>query len=586
MNLKNLSVPDAGELKNRWTRLFAKHKLPLILAAVIVVAAIVIAVIIGGQPTMIDPAAYTDVRFEGYDGTGSAYIQFDENAYLYDVATAMAKKRIISRKIMKDLTPETLSSQINSNWEDGAKITLAGDTLQCQLDRKQDLSNGDTVTATFQYNNAEAEKYGIRFQGKEKSFTVDGLSQLATFDAFAGLDVTITGPDGYGQVYLTKTGTEDYFTQLDFDVDHSGELHNGDTITVSVTNRVGENDFSDFAKTYGTIPAETTRNYTVEGLTETETFDAFADLSFTLEGVEPFGTILVVNEDEENGIWFETDRYDGLSNGDRVTVWARSAYGPTFDQTYADIFGQVPEATERILEIAGLPTYLKSLDDLSQEQLVPILKMAEDSLNDYVDTNWYPGYDNLKSMAFTGQKYLLSAKDDEYTWLQDQLFLLYEIQVEAVNGAESTEETFYTYVRFSNVVKNTDGTITADPEMADLPMAVCDPGGVGHYYAGYDSLDQLVADMITSQEGSYVIESDSSRSDETETEETDGAENTAGEITTEETAGAQAPDAASGEQTQDTASEEQTPETAEGGDTAGGTAGEPALEAVGVGEDA
>ena len=211
------------------------------------------------------------------------------------------------------------------------------------------------MTLAYRCSNAQAKKYGIRFIGEEQSLTVGGLSDVERFDAFAGVDVTVSGPDGYGEAVISKTGTEELYSRLDFTADKDHELHNGDQVIVSVTNRDGGDDFSEFGRIYGKVPGETTKVFDVSGLTEYPTFDAFAGLSVTVEGAEPYGYIILENTDESNDIWFEADRYDNLSNGDEVTVRAVPGYTGEFNAQYAEIYGQVPEKTEIILQIQDLP---------------------------------------------------------------------------------------------------------------------------------------------------------------------------------------------------------------------------------------
>lgn len=325
-----------------------------IIAAIIVVLAVILGVS-AGRETEIDLAKYTEVQFSGYNGDGTARVEFDNNAFLFDLAAAMAKKGKISRAAVRDATPDTIQSVMNVNWEDGTKITLAADTVDYGLDRSQGLSNGDIVTLAYRCSNAQAKKYGIRFIGEEQSLTVGGLSDVERFDAFAGVDVTVSGPDGYGEAVISKTGTEELYSRLDFTADKDHELHNGDQVIVSVTNRDGGDDFSEFGRIYGKVPGETTKVFDVSGLTEYPTFDAFAGLSVTVEGAEPYGYIILENTDESNDIWFEADRYDNLSNGDEVTVRAVPGYTGEFNAQYAEIYGQVPEKTEIILQIQDLP---------------------------------------------------------------------------------------------------------------------------------------------------------------------------------------------------------------------------------------
>lgn len=483
------------------------HKtLVAVAAAVIVILAVVLGLIMS-RPTEIDLAGYTDVRFSGYNGVGSAQIEFKENEFLYDLANAMAEKGAIRKSAVKDVTPDTIRELVNRNGEDGAKVALVAEGVDYGLDRNQGLSNGEEVTITFRYDNTEAEEFKIRFKGENKNVTVDSLSEMERFDAFAGLEVSLSGPDGYGEAEIRKTGTGEEFSQLDFTADNEHALHNGDKIKVRVTNRYGDDDFSEFGRIYGKMPQETTKTYDVSGLTEVPTFDAFAGMSVTVEGVEPFGYIIVSNLDDSNDIWFEADRYEGLSNGDTVTVRAIPGYTGEFNEEYADIYGQVPETAEKVLEIQGLPAYISSLSDISADTLTEMKKVAQDKLEEYVSSDWNAEFDRMNSGIYKGVC-LLTAKDDSTYWNRNQLYLIYEVNSTAFSEEGNEDITFYFYTRLMDVLKMSDGSCSFDTETAEIPWAVFDTGYDGHYYTGYSSLDMLVSDVIDSQAEMYNIEKD------------------------------------------------------------------------------
>ena len=530
-----------------------KHKtLAAVAAAVIVIFAVVLGLILS-RPAVIDLAGYADVQFSGYDGLGSAKIEFQDDQFLYDLANAMAGKGVIRKSAVKGINPGSIREFVNGNGEDGTKVALAAEGIGYELDRQQGLSNGEEVTVKFRFDNEEAEQFKIRFKGEDKIIPVSSLSEMDLFDAFAGLDVTVSGPDGYGEAEIRKTGTGEEFSQLDFTADKEHDLHNGDRIKIRVTNRYGDDDFSEFGRIYGKMPKETSKTYDVSGLTEVPTFDAFANMSVTVEGVEPFGYIAVTNLDDSNDIWFEADRYDGLSNGDTVTVRAIPGYTGEFNEEYAEIYGQVPQATEKTLEIQGLPAYIRSLSDIPADTLTDMKRAAQDKLEEYVSTEWNAEYDRMNSGIYKGAC-LLTNKDEGSYWNQNQLYLIYEVNATAYSLEGSEDVTFYFYTRLMDVLKTSDGSCSFDTETADIPWAVFDTGINEHYYNGYGTMDALISDVIDSQAEYYNIEKDIRE----ESKEVDAGEESQGETAGEESQGATA-----GEESQEeTAGEESQGETA------------------------
>ena len=500
-------------------QILKEHRpLAVIAAAVILVLAVILA-LTGTRAAEINLADYTQVRFSGYNGAGTALIEFDKNALLSDVASAMAKKGKVKRAIAKEAAPDTIQSLMNENWEDGAKIALAADGCSYSLDKTGNLSNGDMVTVTYRYDNTKAGEFGFRFKGENTDFTVSDLSEIDRFDAFAGMDIAISGPDGFGEAVITKTGTEELYSRLQYTADKDNRLHNGDRVTVTLTTTDGGQDFSEFGRTYGKVPAETEKQFEVSGLTEVSTFDAFVGLSYVVEGTEPFGYIYLENT-ADNDIWFEADRYDGLSNGDTITVRAIPGYTGEFNADYAEIFGQIPETDEKTIQIQGLPTYVSSLSDIPTDFMTDLKAEAQDRLYKYVTSEWDPGSDRMNRGTYKGA-WLLTARDDAISWNRNQLFLVYEVNATARNGEESSDITFYYYLRVQDIQKLNDGNCAADLELADTPEIGFDTGFSGHYYKGYASLDELVGNMITSQEDMYIIETD--LSEQPQEENTDPA---------------------------------------------------------------
>ena len=504
---KNAAGKKPAKKKKKKSNFLADHRNLLLVAAAVVIIVAVIVGISSTRKAVIDLSAYTDVTFSGYNGDGTAQVVVDENRLLCDVAKAMAGRNGIKKSFVKDMTPDNVRDVLNSDMEAGAKIALAADGFEYTLDKSQGLSEGDVVTVSYRYNNSETETYGFRFKGEDKAVTVSGLAEMERFDAFAGLEVSITGPDGYGQAEITQTLEDDLINQLEYTVDQDENLHNGDSIHVTVTERNGGTDFTDMGRIYGKIPAETTKTYEVTGLTEYPTFDAFAGLSVEMEGVEPFGYIYITNTDETSDIWYEADKYDYLSNGDVITVRANSGYTGAFNADYAEIFGQVPEKVEKTIEIEGLPTYLSSLADIPTDSMTEMKAYAADRLNAYTEEEWVAGSDRLNSGTYMGA-YLLTAKDPGVMWNRNQLYLIYEVNATASNTESSRVITFYFYVRFQDILKMSDGTCYVDYEEAQIPDVSFDTGFDGHYYRGFEELDYLIASMIDSQASMYDIDTD------------------------------------------------------------------------------
>ena len=140
------------------------------------------------------------------------------------------------------------------------------------VDKKDELSNGDTVTVSI--GGAEKEReiirdYGMKPLEMTKAFTVEGLITYTTFDPFDSLVVTFGGKNGEGRVRdFYMASSDPARNHLSFTYDRTGGLKNGDPFTVTVI--FGMNDRENMAGEYGMIPEPLEKVYIVSGLTEGE----------------------------------------------------------------------------------------------------------------------------------------------------------------------------------------------------------------------------------------------------------------------------------------------------------------------------
>ena len=172
---------------------------------------------------------YVTVVFEGYDSFGTASVDFDYDK-LY--------------KTLKDADSKAVCNDLS--WE---------------LDKDSELSNGDTVTLSFSFDNDTAKKYGIKFVGKDKEFTVADLEKVKVIDPFKDIEVTFSGTAPNANAYVTNNSTEDVVQNLYFDIEPNYNLSKGDKVTVSV-NADEEHILSE----YGCKLSSTSKEYTCDNV--------------------------------------------------------------------------------------------------------------------------------------------------------------------------------------------------------------------------------------------------------------------------------------------------------------------------------
>ena len=185
---------------------------------------------------------YLSVSYSGANGYATAHIDFDYLSFS-DAIYSNSK--------------ENLSFFELGAAADNVKINVDNDT-------NENLSNGDQFTVSFEWNADSAKKLGLKYIGKDKKFTVEGLEDVIEIDPFADLNIVFSGISPYGAIdYYASNNTN---TALPFHFSYFFEpidnLKNGDTIKV----RIDDNNIQQKALQNGYLLTATEKEFTVEGL--------------------------------------------------------------------------------------------------------------------------------------------------------------------------------------------------------------------------------------------------------------------------------------------------------------------------------
>lgn len=196
--------------------------------------------------------------------------------------------------------------------------------------------------------------------------------------------------------------------------------------------------------------------YTVEGLEEAQTFDPFADLTVTFEGISTNGQLNINYSGQELSPYdFSSDTAYGLANGDTVTI--------TLDEYMVEYcleeLGMLPSVTEKTYTVEGLSEYITDFSSIPQEFLDSLKKEAEDAIYAYTAQAYGSDY-TLSELTYGG--YILSAVSsatDFYGTLND-LCLIY---TGTVSGKEEElpATTVYYPVEFTDIL-STNGEMSFD----------------------------------------------------------------------------------------------------------------------------
>ena len=141
------------------------------------------------------------------------------------------------------------------------------------------------------------------------------------------------------------------------------------------------------------------QSYTVEGLTDAETFDPFENVDVTFSGTAPYAEASVYGYGASYGGTYTVTPNNNLKNGDTVTVTFACEDNPTMIAQY----GKYPSSYEKTYTVSGLTTYVQSISEISAADFDKLLENA-------IEKIWVIGYGNYKDAKYCGN-YFYTAKD-------------------------------------------------------------------------------------------------------------------------------------------------------------------------------
>ncbi|MGN1135774.1 MAG: hypothetical protein ACI4SF_06095 [Oscillospiraceae bacterium] len=200
----------------------------------------------GCGKTAINANDYLTINVDGFDTAGKASCSFDSEKLINDNLKAFGLDEESDIEYFEVL----------------GRIELG---LDGKLDKTEDLSNGDEVTFKWNVSGLDEleEKYKVKLEFSDKSFTVEGLEEPQKFDPFDYVNVSFDGIAPSGKVVIECSG--DIPVQLDFRADKADGLSNGDIVKITANAYYG-NDLKEYCFDNGYLPTNDVKEYTVDGL--------------------------------------------------------------------------------------------------------------------------------------------------------------------------------------------------------------------------------------------------------------------------------------------------------------------------------
>lgn len=420
-----------------------------IVAAVII--AIVAVVLIITAPTKIVLDNYITVEIEGYDGIGRANLNWDSETMLTDMC--------------KDLEEA-----------EAKQLTLAlmlGQKLDLELDRDEELFNGETINLVLTYDEAFFEMYNLEIQLKKTEFAVEGLKESTMINPFDFLKITYEGFAPYASLTLENTSTDPYLKEnISFYANNSYNLEEGESFTVSVS-------YSEYdAQQNGFIITSDEKEYTATGLSQPKEVDLFDYLVMEFTGVDGSGQMTFGRKegyDEDpffSRVSFRASSTYNLTTGDSLTFTVSYPSEP-------ERYGYKVKAEEKTITVPQLGVYIKDLNAVSDNVRNQLVNALKDKATAVYTGNEATGY------LYTGTSILSKTYDlEDYTDIKNlKLTHTYHCEVTSWGstynrvgifftvelGGHKTEAancTAYGYACIDNAILKADGTLEAGWEEA------------------------------------------------------------------------------------------------------------------------
>lgn len=285
-----------------------------VVAIAVIVAAIFAWKFFDKKKRTFDVAEYIQVEFEGYDGYGTAVVSVDEDELGKKVGDILD---VSSKKAIKSFKKE--------GEEDYDPTCSFYDVIEWEVDKTENLSNGDEIKVSIKVDEDAAEEIGIYIEDAEKTVKVEDLKPLVEVDPFEGIEVTFDGSYPYIYPEYENNGTGDFFENENLYIYYSFEdydsLDEGDTVTLTIG--VSEEE----AMENGFKMTQTSKEYTVPKMDGyIRTIDGFAES--TLEEIEKTAveTIQDYFDDYKDEITYSDLEYEGMYLISSTYSYSNSGY--------------------------------------------------------------------------------------------------------------------------------------------------------------------------------------------------------------------------------------------------------------------
>lgn len=234
-------------------------------------------------------------------------------------------------------------------------------------------------------------------------------------------------------------------------LDVRSNLSNGDTVTWEWS--ISEDSQKEMEKMLDCKLIFSDQEFKVQGLEKADTVDPFSILQVEYEGISPNGSAYLqsnAKDEFESMIQFETDRSNGLSNGDILTVSVNDDNANYLLSNY----GKILSPLQKEYTVEGLDEYVGSWNELTDDFKAMLKAESEDKIYAYTASE-YAKSSLLSNLSYKGYIFSTLKNEEESSDKYNDIYIIYSGTVSSSdNNFRAT--TVYFPVEFSNILKSGD----------------------------------------------------------------------------------------------------------------------------------
>ena len=310
---------------------------------------------------------------------------------------------------------------------------------------------------------------------------------------------------GYANATDAQIGMEYFCDSLRLNVEPSNSLHTGDE--VQITWDIDDAAITEYCKVKIKHKDFTSK---AEGFKQAGLFDPFEFITLSYSGIAPNG-YLNIEKDYSNEmvdyISYQADRYDNLSNGDKITI--KITIGN--EDSFADRFGALPNVEEKEYVVEGLPAYIQSASELGDENVNKVIAQANDAIKAKYrreGSRYSVGY-NVESVQYVGNYFLKPKAGNGRNG--NVIYFVFKVNYSINYREESGQYGTYVAMKYSDIKNLPEEGVVVNvmDYYIDAPSCMVEDGVVvsdSFYLYGYRSLDDAFDKIVMNNIENYEYE--------------------------------------------------------------------------------